>query len=176
MNVSLTDTQIRNLLNNEVPVMTYSDLIKKGVMNVLRNSPSKAVVFLVRSGLSYGHWCLCFLKTNGKEQGIHCYDSYGNIPDGKAWKQGLTKKTLKQLDQENPYLISELYNTGKPIYFNEYHHQANDGNSCCGRHVICRACFLDLDTDEYNNLITSKGMSPDKFVVKITHPFLKNTL
>jgi len=174
MNISLTDTQISNLLNNEVPVMPYSELIKKGVMNVLRSSPSKAVVFLVRQQPTYGHWCLCFLKDKGRsEQGIHVYDSYGNKPDSKAWKQALTKKTLKQLHQENPYLLSQLYDTGKPIYFNEYQHQAHNPNvATCGRHVVCRASFLDLDTDEYNDLITSKGMSPDQVVVKATKPFL----
>jgi hypothetical protein len=173
MNVSLTDTQIKNLLDNEVPVMPYSELIKKGLMNVLRNSPSKAVVFLVRSSQKYGHWCLCFLKTSGSEQGIHCYDSYGNKPDSNAWKNSLSKKTLKQLHQENPYLLSQLYETGKPIYFNEYQHQNYNPNvTTCGRHVVCRASFTDLDTDEYNNLITSKGITPDELVVKMTDEYI----
>jgi hypothetical protein len=174
MNISLTDTQISDLLNNEVPVMPYSELIKKGVMNVLRSSPSKAVVFLVRQQPTYGHWCLCFLKDKGRsEQGIHVYDSYGNKPDSKAWKKNLSRKTLKQLHQENPYLLSQLYDTGKPIYFNEYQHQAYNPNvATCGRHVVCRASFLDLDTDEYNDLITSKGMSPDQVVVKATNDYL----
>jgi len=174
MNVSLTDTQISDLLNNEVPVMPYSELIKKGVMNVLRESPSNAVVFLVRSASKYGHWCLCFLKNKGQtEQGIHVYDSYGNKPDSKAWKQALSKKTLKQLHQENPYLLSQLYDTGKPIYFNEYQHQAYNPNvSTCGRHVVCRASFLDLDTDDYNSLITSRGITPDQVVVNATKDYL----
>jgi hypothetical protein len=173
MNISLTDEQIRHLLDNEVQVMPYSELIEKGVMNVLRQSPSKAVVFLVRSSNEYGHWCLCFLKTNGSEQGIHCYDSYGNKPDSKAWKKGLTKKTLKQLHQENPYLLSELYETGKPIYFNEYQHQSYNPNvATCGRHVVCRASFTDLDTDEYNELIHSKGISPDELVVNLTNDYI----
>jgi hypothetical protein len=173
MNISLTDTQIGELLNEEVPVMPYSDLIKKGVMNVLRESPSNAVVFLVRSEQKYGHWCLCFLKTNGTEQGIHVYDSYGNKPDSKAWKKNLSKKTLKQLHQENPYLLSQLYDTGKPIYFNEYQHQAYNPNvSTCGRHVVCRASFLDLDTDDYNSLITSRGITPDQVVVNATNDLI----
>jgi hypothetical protein len=173
MNISLTDTQISDLLNGEVPVMPYSELIKKGVMNVLRKSPSNAVVFLVRHRETYGHWCLCFLKTNGTEQGIHCYDSYGNKPDSKAWKKNLSRKTLKQLHQENPYLLSQLYDTGKPIYFNEYQHQTYNPNvATCGRHVVCRSSFLDLDTDEYNDLITSKGITPDQVVVKATEQYI----
>lgn len=173
MQRALSDTEIQNLLDNEVPVMSYSDLIGIGLMNVLRQSPSKAVIFLVRQREDYGHWCLCFLKERGNEQGLHCYDSYGNVPDSKNWKQGLTKKTLKQLHQENPYLLGELYNSGKAIYFNEFHHQSLDPSiSTCGRHCVVRASFLDLDTDEYNDLITSKGMSPDELVVKLTDEFI----
>jgi hypothetical protein len=173
MDKSLTDEDIIKMTNNEIPVMSYSDLINTGLMNVLRESPSKAVIFLVRQREDYGHWCLCFLKTSGNEQGLHCYDSYGNVPDSKNWKRGLTKKTLTQLHQENPYLLRELYNSGKAIYFNEFHHQSEDPSiSTCGRHVVCRSCFMDLDTDEYNDMITSQGISPDELVVKLTDEFL----
>jgi hypothetical protein len=173
MNISLTDEQISNLLDHEVPIMSYSELIDRGVLNVLSNIPSNAVVFLVRQKLNYGHWCLCWIKTEGSEKGIHCYDSYGNIPDSKEWKKKLTSKTLKQLHQDNPYLLNQLYNSGIPIYFNEYPHQIINKNiSTCGRHVVCRASFLDLDTNEYNKLITSKGVSPDELVVKLTTNYI----
>lgn len=173
MNIALTDEQISSLLDHQIPIMSYSDLIERGVMNVLRETPSNAVVFLVRQKPDYGHWCLCWLKTKGSEQGLHCYDSYGNEPDGKEWKQNLTEKTLKQLNQENPYLLSQLYESGKSIYFNEYQHQnINKNISTCGRHVACRASFLDLDTDEYNDMITSKGMPPDLVVVKATNDLI----
>jgi hypothetical protein len=173
MDKSLTDEEIMNLTDNEIPVMSYSDLVKYGVMNVIRESPSHAVIFLVRQNEKYGHWCLLFLKDSGSEQGLHCYDSYGNVPDSKNWKRGLTKKTLTQLHQENPYLLSELYNSGKAIYFNEFHHQANNPSiATCGRHCCVRACFMDLDTDEYNHMITSKSLTPDELVVKMTKDFL----
>jgi hypothetical protein len=173
MNIALSDEQISDLLDHQIPIMPYSELIEKGLMNVLRETPSKAVVFLVRQKPDYGHWCLCWLKTKGNEQGLHCYDSYGNEPDSKEWKRNLTKKTLKQLNQENPYLLSQLYESGKSIYFNEYQHQDINRNiATCGRHVVCRACFLDLDTDEYNDMITSKGMSPDQVVLNATDNYL----
>jgi len=172
MERSLTDTEMRQMLGSEIPVMIYSDLINNGVLNTLLDSPEHCVVFLVRQAETSGHWCVCFLKTKGKEIGIHIYDSYGNPPDGEEWKKHVSLEILKQVQQEEPYLLTDLYNSGYKIYFNQYRHQSKDPrNQSCGRHCITRCSFLDLDTDEYNKMITSKGVSPDNVVFAMTEGF-----
>jgi hypothetical protein len=95
-----------------------------------------------------------FLKDKGKEKGIHIFDSYGNTPDCKEWKQGINAKLLEELGQEKPYLLEQLYDSGFDMYYNEYQFQDLSKNvSSCGRHCCCRSYFTDLDTDEYYNMI-----------------------
>ena len=59
-------------------------------------------------------------RDKGKEKGIHIFDSYGNTPDCKEWKQGINAKLLEELGQEKPYLLEQLYDSGFDMYYNEY--------------------------------------------------------
>jgi hypothetical protein len=177
MNYSLTDTDIKRIVGDHVPVIPYSELIKNGVLNVLMSCPDHCCIFLVRQSEHVGHWCLCFLKTKGSEIGIHIYDPYGNPPDGDDWTKRVANNVLHQLHQEKPYLLKELYNSGYKIYFNEYEHQNRDDSiQTCGRHCCVRASFLDLDTNQYNkqlNMIAKKnGLSTDELVCELTNSFL----
>ena len=174
MDYSLTDTDIKILVDNEIPVMTYSELVENGVLNVLLSNPYHACIFLVRQSENYGHWCLIWLKKEGNEKGLYIYDSYGNTPDSNEWKKYVSEDVLKSVHQEEPYLLKELYDSGFNIYYNEYQHQSKNKNSAvCGRHCIVRSCFLDMDTDEYNDMITAGNISPDKKVLELTRFFLK---
>jgi|LauGreSuBDMM15SN_2_FD.fasta_scaffold27432_2 hypothetical protein len=169
MNYSLTDSDIREFVENDIPVMTYSELVDDGVLNVLLSSPSNACIFLVRQSETYGHWVLIWLKKEGNEKGLYIYDSYGNTPDSKEWKKYVSEDVLKSVHQEEPFLLKELYDSGFNIYYNEYKHQSNDKNvASCGRHCCVRSCFLDMDTDEYNNMITEGNLSPDKKVLELS--------
>jgi hypothetical protein len=173
MNYSLTDTDIKQIVGDGIQVIPYSELIEKGVINVLMTSPEHCCIFLVRQTENVGHWCLCFLKTKGNEIGIHVYDPYGNPPDGEDWTKRVANNVLEQLHQEKPYLLKELYNSGYKIYFNEFKHQSrNSSIQTCGRHCCVRSSFLDLDTNQYNKMITGHGVSPDKLVCELTNCFL----
>jgi hypothetical protein len=156
-----------------IPVLTYSDLIGAGVLNVLLSSPENCCIFLVRQTEQTGHWCMCFLKNNGSEKGIHIYDSYGNPPDGREWSRYLTQNILQQLHQEKPYLLNELYNSGYKVYFNEHRHQGKDPRiQTCGRHCAIRCSFLDLDSKQYDEMITNQGVNPDELVCDLTNCYL----
>ena len=182
MDYSLTDTDITKLTDGDVPVMTYSDVIDNGLVKTLFESPSKCIIMLVRQNPNYGHWVCIFLKAHGSEAGIHVYDSYGNVPDSKKWKQNISESLLKELHQDEPYLLQELYDSGFNIFYNEYPHQDTDRHiATCGRHSVCRSCFTDLDTDEYNDLINGRtpmtppelqGMTPDEIVFHMTQNLL----
>jgi hypothetical protein len=154
MEYSLSDSDIRNLTDNNVSVLTYSEVIENGLIKSLLESPSKCIIMLVRQQPTYGHWICIFIKENGKEKGIHIVDSYGNTPDSKQWKKGINDTVLEELGQEKPYLLEQLYNSGFDMYYNEYALQDLDKNvNSCGRHAVCRSYFTDLDTDEYYNMI-----------------------
>jgi len=173
MNYSLTDTDLKRIVGDNIPIMPYSSLIDSGVLNVLMSSPEHCCIFLVRQSENVGHWCLCFLKTKGSETGIHIYDPYGNPPDGEDWSKRVAYNVLEQLHQEKPYLLKDLYNSGYKVYFNEFQHQSRDPSIfTCGRHCCTRASFLDLDTKQYNKMITGHGISPDELVCEMTNNYL----
>ncbi len=169
MNKSLSDGDVRELTDNEIPVMTYSDLIEKGVLNVLLSNPNMACIFLIRQKIDYGHWVLIWLKTKGKEKGFYFYDSYGNEVDSKEFKKFVSESVLKAVHQDEPYLLKELYDSGFRIYFNEYPHQeSKEGIATCARHCIVRSSFLDMDTEDYNKMITEGDLTPDEKVLILT--------
>jgi len=169
MDKSLTDGDVRRLTDNEIPVMTYSELIDNGVLDVLLSTPSMACICLIRTALDYGHWVLIWLKTKGKEKGFYFYDSYGNEVDSNVYKKFVSTELLKQIHQDEPYLLKELYDSGFKIYFNEYPHQSSNKNvSTCGRHSVVRSSFLDMDTDEYDKMITAGSLTPDEKVLLLT--------
>ena len=169
MDKSLTDDDIRRLTDNEIAVMTYSDLIEKGVLNVLLSTPNMACIFLIRQSMDYGHWVLIWLKTKGKEKGFYFYDSYGNEVDSKEYKKYVSESVLMAVHQDEPYLLKELYDSGFRIYFNEFPHQIDKKNvASCGRHCIVRSSFLDLDTNEYDKMITAGSLTPDEKVLILT--------
>ena len=73
------------------------------------------------------------------------------------YKKYVSTDILKAVEQDGPYLLKELYDSGFRIYYNEYPHQASkNGISTCGRHCIVRSCFLDMDTDDYNDSMKMK--------------------
>ena len=169
MDKSLTDTEMRELTDNEIPIMTYSELVDNGVLNVLLSTPSMACIFLIRQSINYGHWVLIWLKTEGKEKGLYFYDSYGNEVDSHEYKKYVSTDVLKAVEQDEPYLLKELYDSGFRIYFNEYPHQSSsDKISTCGKHCCIRSCFLEMDTDEYNDMITKGDLTPDEKVHLLT--------
>jgi hypothetical protein len=109
------------------------------------------------------------LKTQGKEKGFYFYDSYGNEVDSKVYKKYVSTELLKQIHQDEPYLLKELYDSGFRIYFNEHAHQSSNKNtSTCGRHACVRSSFLDMDTEDYHKMITAGSLTPDEKVVILT--------
>jgi hypothetical protein len=169
MDKSLTDTEMRELTDNEIPIMTYSELVDNGVLNVLLSTPSKACIFLIRQSLDYGHWVLIWLKNEGRERGLYFYDSYGNTPDSEEYKKYVSTNVLKAVEQDEPYLLKELYDSGFRIYFNEFPHQIDKKDiSSCGRHCIVRSSFLDMDTNDYDKIITAGSLTPDEKVLILT--------
>jgi len=180
LNHSLSDTEIRKLTDNSTIVL-YSD-IRNNILDNLHKSPNNTIICLVRQTEKYGHWICIFFKSEGSEQGIHVYDSYGNEPDSKKWFKGLSKQTLQELGEDKHQLLQSLYKTTLPIYFNEYKHQSEKRTAngeqiqTCGFHSVMRATFNDLDTNEYNQLIKKKcaelQLTPDELVVSILKPFL----
>jgi len=169
MDKSLTDKEVRELTDNDIPVMTYSDLVEKGVLNVLLSTPSMACIFLIRQKMDYGHWVLIWLKTLGKEKGFYFYDSYGNEVDSKEFKKYVSESVLEAVHQDEPYLLKELYDSGFRIYFNEHkHQQSKEGIATCARHCIVRSSFLDMDTEDYHKMITAGDLTPDEKVLLLT--------
>ena len=179
INKSLTDGEIRYLTDNNSYVGIYSDFIKKvkknGIVNFLKQYESAIV--LVRQKKTYGHWICIFLKNEEPEQGIHVYDSYGNLPDASDWYNNISRSMLKTLGEDKANLSLMLLKANVPIFYNEYQHQKDrdiDGSviTTCGFHTVIRTTFNDLDTNQYNKFITSHLQDPDHFVISLIQPFL----
>jgi len=180
MEHSLTDMEIRQCFDSDddVGVMTYADCHQYPILEILNSYPTKAIIILVRASDTYGHWVAVFLS-NGKEHGIHVFDSYGNSPDAEVWNRGVSKSTQQRLGQDAPYLLQQLYDSGCELYFNDHHYQSKcklangEPIATCGRHCVTRVMCSDLSCAEYDKFMRLNceryQITPDEFVTFLTN-------
>jgi hypothetical protein len=167
--VSLSNEDIRTLLNGQVNILTYPELMKfNDIEDVL--GPYNACVILYMNKKNYGHWC-CLFKT--KDGRISFFDPYGgnNLPDEEL-KQ-IPEHFREESGQTYPHLTWLLYKSGYPVEYNDHRYQKlqQDVNTC-GRHCIVRLRNKDLNSDQYYQMMKHEsqelGMDYDELVTAMT--------
>jgi hypothetical protein len=156
MNVALSDDSIRGFIPN---IIKYDELEGVSPERLLRNLP---VVILYETGPNYGHWTLLHKLGNGN---IEFFDSYGFKPDKEFELMGR--------EYQLPHMLMELLTKLSKltqIHYNQYQFQSKTpGVATCGRWVILRHMFNDVDIDRFKKAIEDSirklGISPDQFVV-----------
>ncbi len=166
--VSLSNHDIYNLLDGKTKVLTYPQLMEYDNINDLL-TPYDSCVILYLTQDSYGHWC-AITRSNGK---ICFFDPYGgkNLPDQEL--KSIPQNFRNKSGQTYPHLTYLLYKSSNPIEYNEHKYQKlDDQNNTCGRHVVCRVLYKDLDSDQYyemmKDLADKNNMTYDEVVTMIT--------
>lgn len=157
MNTALSDESIKKFIPN---VVKYNELEGISPNKLLNNLP---IVILYETQPNFGHWTLLHKLDNGN---IEFFDSYGFKPDSEF-------KLISPEYQYPHYLMELLKKLSKltQIHYNQYQLQSKaNGVSTCGRWVILRKLYPDLDIDRFkagvDTVAGGSGMSSDEYVTK----------
>lgn len=176
----LSDHDVNDIVLDKIPTYIYDQLYNSdNIDDFLDNDRFLLCYDRERNGNNIiGHWCCVKRVNEGKEKGLHFYDSYGEFPDDQLKyispehreKYNLIKKRLSEL----------FLNSGYQIHYNPHQHQGikYPNSATCGRHS---GLFLQMDNigvEEYNKFLKNvcnyeNKEDPDKIIVKLTKNYLK---
>ena len=146
MDISLSGTQVLDLLDNKCNLVQYSDLHNIKSIDELLGEHKKCVL-LYQTSANYGHYC-CVYENNDT---IFFFDSYGSKPDSQL---NFVPKDLKQeLNSNHNYLIRLMYDSGKNVEYNQYQFQSREPNvATCGRWTCNRLRFPEISINDYHDI------------------------
>ena len=160
MDISLSGTQVLNLLDNKCNLVQYSDVHNiKSIDELL--GPHKKCVMLYHTSENYGHWC-CVYEYNDI---IFFFDSYGGVVDSQL--KFLPRDLKEELNSNHNYLIKLMYDSGKEVEYNQHDLQSRKlGVNTCGRWCVNRLRFPEISIDDYYQLFkdSSKYMPMDELI------------
>ena len=160
INKSLSGRNVLDLLDHKANLVQYSDLHKIPTIDVLLG-PHRKCVLLYQTSHNYGHYVAVWQYNNT----IFFSDSYGSKPDAQL--NFVPHDMKEELNSNHNYLIRLLYNSGKPVEFNQYPLQSRDPNvATCGRWSVNRLRFPEISINEYHNIFkqSSKYISNDELI------------
>jgi len=161
----LTDGEIRQVLGNNVSIMTNREL-EEQVSDILDcfDDEGRFILLYTPQDPTSGHWvCLMLEVIEGRPYAIHYFDPYGEKPDIPA-----------DLGDQPPTLTELLEKSKLPVYYNTHQYQTERSDvATCGRWVITRLLYKDLDEDEFYDVVKRFKGPPDDFVVGLTYGALR---
>ncbi len=165
MGYSLSDSDLKRLIPN-VNIIKYNDLANYNNIDELLQGKPTIILFELTEN-NNGHWISIFKNNNT----IYFFDSYGiKIEDQKKYMN-------KQFFRKINYLSKMLKDSPYKVDYNDTQYQEmSDNISTCGKHVVCRLKCMDLNDNEYEELIKEEcklnNCTPDELVHNIVHPLL----
>jgi hypothetical protein len=165
---SLSDDDIKKLLNGESNIITYTDLAcTHDINDILGKNKSCVILFLTKD--HYGHWTLLHEVKPGL---LEFFDPYGTIIDDEL--DHIERNFRKKSKQNYPHLSSLLYESPYQISYNDYPFQKKSRDvSTCGKHVIIRSLMRHLSLEDYIKFLNEFDEDPDFLVTylidKISH-------
>lgn len=166
LDYALSDADIRKILGDDIPIMTYQDL--KGHSSLPFDRKGRLILLFPNASPTEGHWC-CLLKRRNE---IEFFDPYGDPPESQ--KEDLPEETQEQFGIEEPMLTRLLRQSRCPVFYNTYPFQKERGDvNTCGRHCVVRCLYAPSSLKQYKQAISKSGLTPDEFVVGITADILK---
>lgn len=168
VNTATSGEQILRMVQGKANVVTYTDLANIRDINQILDPYGACFLLYQTYKKNYGHWCAIMKRGNV----ISVFDSYGIIPDDELkWTKSDLRKVLKQ---DYPHLTALLYNSGKPIEYNDHPLQARGSVKTCGRWSAARLLYKNIDDDAFAKLFSSKyGYTADEYVTLFTEKLLK---
>lgn len=155
---SLSGQDIVNALDGKCNLVSYPDIKHFKTIDELLGKYKKCVILYLNSA-NYGHWT-CIYEHNGT---IYFFDSYGVKPNGQLnW---IPNHMNKELKQDHKHLLKLLYDSNKPVEYNEYPLQKlGNGINTCGKWVIFRLKHPFLSVENFKKMFKNKNKSPDELV------------
>lgn len=168
---SLNNFEITNALGNRSSVYKYKDLRRlKSLDSFMRNKDY--LIILYEYEPNYGHWtCILKQKSPGKKYTYEFFDPYGSLPD--SMMRNIPKTIRNKRGMEFPDVLRLLNSSDREIHYNNYKLQKfKEGVNTCGRWVIVRAMFSNLNIDQFNKMIKGLDKDGDRFVTDFTNMFI----
>ena len=158
MKVALSSEQIKKAVNTNL--LTYNELINYNSLAKVLGA-YKSCVILYTTSDNRGHWCLIFEQN---PETIEFFDPYGSIIDSQL--KYISESYKQKSGFNHTYLIKLILKSKyKYIEYNSYKFQSKGNNiNTCGRHVITRLKYRNLNLDDYFKMIKNSGMNGDYFV------------
>lgn len=165
----LSDSDIQKILNPDTFIFPYPYLKEVRHIDETFDNLGRNIMLYLTENENMGHW-VCMIKRelpNGETE-IEFFDPYGEAPDTQLNYIGSSKR--KELEQDIPLLSRLFRQSGYNIIYNKYPFQKDKADvNTCGRHCVSRLLFKDLDLKQYKKMIDKSGVSPDEFVIRLTH-------
>lgn len=161
----LSNNDIYKLVDGKVRILPYSELANYDDIDKVLGYHEAAVI-LYETKNNFGHWTLIFKNEDGKT--IEHFDSYGLFPDDEL--KFVPENFRKENNEYYPILTYLLMKSPYKKVYNNHRLQEKDNDvNTCGRHVVSRLIYRDLDIDDYFKMIKISGLKPDEFVLKLTN-------
>lgn len=168
----LSDSQIYDLLEGNVNIVTYEDIHKYSSVEDLLGGFDQCII-LFCTHKNYGHWTTLFINpTDGK---LNFFNSYGDL---KSKYEGYPDAPLKLIDkkyrkdsyQDYPYLSELMINSDYELEYNPYDFQKLSNRiKTCGYWCVLRLYCKKMNDVKFNNFVMENcnnlKITPDDFVV-----------
>jgi len=164
---ALSDADIRQLLGDDIAIHTYPELQDMESIDELFDSKGRAILLWLTNSPTEGHWT-CLMR---KKKGIMFWDPYGDPPGDQL--EDFSEARLKALDQDGPFLMKLLKESGRSIYYNSHQYQKlKDGYNTCGRWCVARLLYAPKSEEYFKKVVDKSGMEPDTFVAALIANYL----
>ena len=173
LSYSLSNFDIKKYLGNKALIINYKQL--DDIDNLEKFMNYKNINFLIilyEYEQNYGHWS-CVIK-NDIQNIFEFFDPYGTKPDVQL--NEIPMRLRNQFGLEHPKVAILLYESNKPIVYNNYKlQQEKNGTNTCGKWVVIRCCTYLLPIETFALLFMQKRQSNnDKELQKIWNNFIRN--
>jgi hypothetical protein len=165
MDNPLSGTDIKNIFNNKIKVILYSDINKYNNIYELLHPYNKVVILYVHKikedGGFFGHWQCVFKNKNNN---IEIFDSFGSWID--SFLDTIPMQFRKQHKQSYKILSELLLKSKNKIEYNDKQLQNKETNTC-GKWCSYRILRNDLTIEEFQNLFSDDTLKNDKYIINL---------
>ena len=164
---SLSDKDINDILDPDTKVFPYPKFAEMEHIDQAFDKLGRCVFLFLTENENTGHW-LCMFKRKGF---IEYFDSFGERPD--AQRSWVSQEQLVALGEDRPYLMDLLKKSGYHVYYNTHPYQKDKSDfNTCGRWCVARLICKDMTNQQFYNIATKSGHSPDDWVSQFTYEML----
>jgi len=164
MDISLTGSDIKYLLNNKVKIITYDQIRNYNSIKSLLYPFNRVVILYVwkkNNDKRHGHWIGLHINNHNN---IEVFDSFGNFVDDFLNK--IDVEFRNENGENYRYLTNLLLKYKGTVEYNEKKLQ-NYFSNTCGKWVVYRFLRNDLTLKEFQKLFSNNTLKNDNIILKL---------